>query len=199
MHEYSIDARRNKILFYLSLFAIALASMISALLHSLPFMTIAIPVTSFTFFLVFVRIFTTTLWRKPSFQRIGITKTPDLNGEWQGLRFNEATGEQEPFTLSIKQTWTKIRFEFTQEGYRCVSYATAIQTRYPLGTRVSVAIQIFRVSKQQLPEKINDAFMDFILLSDDELQGRYYTNPQVCSQYGLLTCTKRNKNESPHS
>lgn len=113
-----------------------------------------------------------------------------MNGEWQGLRFNEATGEQEPFTLSIKQTWTKIRFEFTQEGYRCVSYATAIQTRYPLGTRVSVAIQIFRVSKQQLRKKLN--------LSDDELQGRYYTNPQVCS-HSLLTCTKRNKNESPHS
>lgn len=50
MHEYSIDARRNKILFYLSLLAIALASTISALLHNLPFVTITIPVTSFTFF-----------------------------------------------------------------------------------------------------------------------------------------------------
>lgn len=203
MHEYSIDARRNKILFYLSLLAIALASTISALLHNLPFVTITIPVTSFTFFLLFVRIFNTKLWRKPSYQRIGITKTPDLNGEWQCVRFNEVTGEQTTCTLHIKQTWTKIRFEFKQDGYICVSYATAIQTRYPLGTRVSVAIQIFRVVKQHLPEKINTAFIDFIILSDDELQGRYYTNPQAFSQYGLITCTKINNttnvNEPSHS
>lgn len=54
MHEYGIDAKRTKIFFYLSLFAILCASAASHLLHDLPFATITIPVTSFTIFFTVV-------------------------------------------------------------------------------------------------------------------------------------------------
>ncbi|GGG24359.1 hypothetical protein GCM10007425_18590 [Lysinibacillus alkalisoli] len=191
MHEYSIDAKRNKILFYLSLLAIATASLFSALLKQLPFSPITIPITSFTIFLLFTRIFALVLWKKQGLHKIGLVKTPHLSGQWQGTRIEEKTGETYPVTLHIKQNWNKIRFEYHERTYIAVSYATAMQTNFPLGTRVSIAFQIFESQNAALPVKRNDGFIDLIVKDNKkEMQGQFYTNPHTSSHYGLITLTK---------
>lgn len=189
MHEYGIDAKRTKIFFYLSLFAILCASAASHLLHDLPFATITIPVTSFTIFLLLLRIFSSVLWKRKRWHTLGIVKTPNLAGVWHGS-YTTSTQQTHQLTLEVSQTWTKIKLMLTSEQYLAVSYMAAMKTTDPLGVKLIVHAHLFEQVTEQMPKKCNTIVFELVQTKPNTLYGRFYTAPHAFSAFGTLALKK---------
>jgi len=112
MHSYSIDREERKgVLLVLAIVSIVLAWAVHKVLvsyeMSLPWWVESPSVLFFYGFLFFV----CDRWLWQALRKAGVIKTPNLNGEWEGLlksSFDEhATGVEA--MLRVFQTWTKIK------------------------------------------------------------------------------------------
>jgi len=118
MHSYSIDTEERKnFIFYLALFSILLSWVFFKILNNCKITFpwwVESPSVLFFYGLIFI-IFDKWCWK--FFKKIGIIKTPNLYGEWEGYlksSFNKHSSEIKA-TLKIIQTWTKIKISLTTE------------------------------------------------------------------------------------
>lgn len=190
MHPYSVSMKRNKIMFYLSMLAIIFASVVSTLLRYLPLAHITIPVTSLTIFLLVMRIFDQLLWKNKTLRKIGIVRTPNIIGEWQGTILSNETQQELPITVTIKQTWSKIRIECNYADDKWISYTAALQM-HTVGTALNFAFEQFHLA-ESLPTLVNDGYAKlYINTTDGTLQGRYYCNSAIAVQDGTIHLTQK--------
>jgi len=118
-HSYSTDsAERRYIPFFIAASAIGATFLV---FHFLEKNAIAIPwwasppIDTMAFYGFFYWIFDKRLWRWKFIHRLGITRIPDLSGEWTGQvnptssdGVSKGLGLPADVTLSIQQTWTTL-------------------------------------------------------------------------------------------
>ncbi len=111
MHPYSIDTEeRRNFFFFFAVIGILLSLGMQLLLDTCKFnlpWEIRTPSALVFYYLVY-KGFDEWAWK--FLRKIGVVKTPDLNGEWDGTietSFNDHSPESKT-TLKISQTWTKI-------------------------------------------------------------------------------------------
>ncbi|MFZ0576788.1 MAG: hypothetical protein WAM41_04695, partial [Psychrobacillus psychrotolerans] len=107
MHQYSVDYDRKLIYFALVSFSVALTSIIKIFFN---INGINISVTGFTIFGLVFLLFDKVMWKCSFFYKLGLIKTPNLNGIWEGT-FSSSYHDfnsQMPACIEIKQTWTQI-------------------------------------------------------------------------------------------
>lgn len=140
MHPYSIDAEERKnILLFLAIVSIVLSWSFYKILNNyritLPWW-VESPSVLFFYGLLFV-VFDRWAWK--IFRKIGLVKTPNLNGEWKGnfkSSFDEHSSEIKA-TLKIFQTWTRIKILLTTEQSSSQSETTSIIINAPEGKYLS--------------------------------------------------------------
>lgn len=97
MHQYSVDYDRKIIYFGLAFISIALTTGINKLLQ---FNNFSIAVTGFTIFGLVFLLFDNWLWKIPYLHKLGLVKTPNLNGTWKGELFL--------LIIILKQQWMRV-------------------------------------------------------------------------------------------
>lgn len=131
MHAYAIWSDEHKIvLFGMAIISVALASVLHLVAAIIPFELAAPSAFAIygTLFLGFDRLF----WRWKFLRRIGLVRTPDFNGEWEGKFQSSLTlGTELAGKLEVSQTWTKICLFFTGTDNRCHSQVAAIYSYNP--------------------------------------------------------------------
>ncbi|MCO0597278.1 hypothetical protein NGI46_07320 [Peribacillus butanolivorans] len=107
MHQYSVDYDRKLIYFLLVSISISITSLIN---YVFTVSHIVISVTSFTIFGLIFLLFDKFFWKWRVLHKLGIVKTPNLIGMWEGVlssSYHEFK-EEMPACIVIKQTWTHI-------------------------------------------------------------------------------------------
>ena len=136
MHPYSIDTEERKIiLLFLAILSIVLSWSFYKILNSyqivLPWW-IESPSVLFIYGLLFV-LFDKWAWKY--FRKIGLVRTPNLNGEWNGYlksSFTEHSSEIKA-TLRIFQTWTKIKILLSTDHSISHSESVSVIVNTPEG------------------------------------------------------------------
>jgi len=137
MHQYATDSYEKKFILLL----IAILSIIATwfvyesivILNSLTGLTppwwLEIP-SILTFYGVFYEIFDRWLWKKPVVHKLGLVRTPDLNGVWSGyVKSSHDEFKQEiEATLEVAQTWTHIEIHQKTKNSEGHSFAATIFT-----------------------------------------------------------------------
>jgi hypothetical protein len=140
MHPYSIETQERKnILLFLAIISIVLSSSFYKMLDNyqivLPWWVESPSVLSL--YGVFFTIFNKWAWK--IFKKIGIVKTPNLNGKWKGYlksSFDEHSAETE-VTLEIFQDWTRIKIILTAEQSSSYSKSASFVIETPEGKYLS--------------------------------------------------------------
>ena len=142
MHCYATDSDEKRIihgiLVVLSIgAAFGLATGLEALNLKAPWW---IELPSFMgFYGLFHTIFDQWLWRRPLLRKVGLVKTPDLNGNWKGYvksSFDEYAAEQSA-ALKISQSWTSMVVILETENSQSQSVSASVLTKNPRDVRVS--------------------------------------------------------------
>lgn len=140
MHPYSIDNEERKtILLAFALISVVLAwgfyKILSIYQIPLPWW-IESPSVLFFYGFIFI-VFDKWAWK--IFAKIGLIKTPQLNGKWKGYlksSFDEHATEVKA-TLTIYQTWTRIRISSATEHSSSYSETASIVLNAPEGNYLS--------------------------------------------------------------
>jgi len=194
MHEYSIDVNHNRIIFYLAVISIGLSAIITKLLNSLitsiPFFELTVSFTAISVFGLLYTLFNNFFWKFKWLRKLGIVKTPDLNGIWEGY-FKSSFHDWEksyPATLDIKQNWSEICISGKFNDSSSNSYLSSIKVRNGGGIKLFYSYQ-----NDKRPEKANAPFSDHkgyssLELNNEEtiLQGQYFNNPSNNKNHGIL-------------
>ena len=128
MHAYSIWSREhNYVLFVMAVISIAATYVLNFVFSFIPG-EIAAP-SAFaiygSLFLGFDRLF----WRWQIFRRIRLVRTPDFNGEWEGVFQSSLTPEKQlNGVLEVSQTWTNISLFFDGAENQCHSQVASISS-----------------------------------------------------------------------
>jgi len=91
-------------------------------------------------------------WAWKLFRKIGLLKTPDLNGEWKGhvkSSFNEHLAEIKA-TMTIFQSWTRIKILLVTEQSLSKSETASITVSVPEGKYLS-----YQYINEPRPEAVN--------------------------------------------
>ncbi|MFD1513443.1 hypothetical protein [Halomarina rubra] len=128
MHTYSIDSdRRLKVLGLLGALSLIVIQLGEGLLSRFVVEGYTAAVLIPSFGAVFAGLFLAWnryLWRWKVFQRLGIVKTPDLNGEWEGYLKTSYNGEIPESAIHVENDeeseYTKVRatLTITQQWWR---------------------------------------------------------------------------------
>jgi hypothetical protein len=179
MHPYSIDTEERKnILLILAVVSVILTWCFYKILNNyqtvLPWW-IESPSVLFFYGLLFV-VFDKWLWQY--FEKIGLVKTPNLNGEWKGYlksSFDEHSTEIKA-TLKIFQTWTRIKILLTTERSSSCSETASVITNAPEGKYLSY--QYINEPKSNAVKTMSIHRGTVKLLFDEKknvLDGEYYS------------------------
>jgi SMODS-associating 2TM, beta-strand rich effector domain len=142
-HAYSVDsAERRRLPLFFALLAVLAAIGVSRLLSCIgarPPEWISAP-DALAFYGVFYLVFDRFIWRWAWVRNLGISKIPNISGEWRGQvasANNDAPGFGTPkdITLSIRQSWTEIlvKAETTQSISCSLSAHMLVADGYVLG------------------------------------------------------------------
>ncbi len=136
MHPYSTDSseRRN-----VPLVLAGIAALLAWLLHLLlVHFDIHAPwwldMPSLAgFFGLLMTWFDKRLWRAGLLRRLGVIRTPDLNGTWSGMVGTSYDNFASPrkATLTIHQTWQRIRIELTTDTSHSASRSASMTIKPP--------------------------------------------------------------------
>lgn len=145
MHQYATDSGEKKLILLL----LALVSVLAAwLLYEL--ITLMSTLTGFTapwwleipsvltFYGVSYEVFDKWLWKKSIVQKLGLVRTPDLNGEWKGyVKSSHDQFKQEiEASIKISQTWTQIEIRQETKTSKGRSFVVTILTENVDATRL---------------------------------------------------------------
>jgi len=179
MHPYSIDTQERKdVLLFLAIISIVLSWSFYKVLDSyhktLPWY-VENPSVLFFYGLLF-SVFDKWAWK--IFRKIGIVKTPNLNGKWKGYlksSFDEHSAEIKA-TLEIFQDWTRIKIILNTDQSSSYSESASLVIKTPEGNYLSY--QYINEPKQDAVKTMSIHRGTVILLFDekeDTLIGEYYS------------------------
>ena len=194
MHPYSIDTEERKYILLL----LAIASVLLALGFSsvLSFYKISLawwmesPSVLFFYGLLFL-IFDHWGWK--IFRRIGLIKTPDINGLWKGhlkTSFDNHASEMAA-TLSIFQKWTRIKINLSTEKSVSHSETASFLIEPPEGKYLNY--QYINEPKSNAAETMSIHRGTVRLVfneSENTLSGEYYSGRDR-QNFGSLYFTKQ--------
>lgn len=142
MHPYSIDTNERKSIY----FALALVSLLLALVsyNILSWLKINMPwwvdfPSVMAFYGLLCIIFNEYCWKWTLFKKIGLVKTPNLNGEWIGhlqSSYDDFKSKTDT-TLRIRQNWTQINIVLSTNTSSSYSETASIITSHPKGIVLS--------------------------------------------------------------
>ncbi|WP_391117382.1 hypothetical protein [Psychrobacillus sp. L3] len=158
---------------------------------------IEISVIGFTIFGLVFLLFDKYLWKWGIFYKIGIIKTPNLNGTWEGTlssSYHEFKSEM-PACIVIKQTWTHIFIS----GIFNQSKSYSISANLDINNGARTVLRYVYLNKNNLVksdgtmgEHSGMATLEFTL-DEGELEGKYYNEPPQNVNYGVLKLQKQIK------
>jgi len=194
MHGYSTDSDEKRIVpLFLSGLAIALAWMSSNLLvtehFSMPWWMDA--PSSMFFYGTLYALFDRRLWRHPLMRKLGLIKTPNLAGRWQGYLTSSFDNHAKRYDLCVQivQSWTQISVclsTATSASWSCVA---VIQVSDPDGVAL-----IYQYENRPLADATRTMHIHFgtamLRVSDgNKLTGDYYAGRDR-GTFGRISCCR---------
>ena len=196
MHPYVIDSEERVsvvccIALLSVLFAWGLGELQTMLNFSFPWWVDAPSVLGF--FGLFYKLVDRCLWNSRVFQRLGVTKTPDLNGNWN-VEICSSHNNFASVTIAevtIKQSWTRLSVSLKGMHSRSASRIASILIDHP-GQPLITYEYINEPNFNALPTMHIHYGFTRLYLSDDKLNltGDYYTGRDR-SNWGTLSLVKQ--------
>ncbi|WP_407728489.1 hypothetical protein ACJMCD_28620 (plasmid) [Priestia megaterium] len=190
MHEYSIDTKREVIVFVLASLSIALSTLINKLItaENLEFLS-KFSITGFAIFGLLYVLFNNFIWKWGFLYKVGLIKTPNLNGVWVGS-FQSSYHKWEkdfPAKIEIKQTWTHICIKGTFNDSTSESNTASLKVN-------SGGIKLFySYYNDTNPESSDSSFTNHrgyasfeFILKEKKVQGRYFNDPANNKNHGKI-------------
>jgi len=192
MHQYSVDYDRKLIYFLLVSFSIALTSIFNYFIN---ITAIGLSVTGFTIFGLVFLLFDKFIWKWKFFYKLGLIKTPNLNGIWEGSLSSSYHDfkTQMPACIEIKQTWTQICIfgDFNQSS----SYSNSANLEVNNGARIVlrfVYLNKNRITKSEGTMSAHSGITTLeFCLKKGLSEGKYYNEPPQNVNYGELQLKKQ--------
>lgn len=181
MHPYSIDTGERRTLFFcFAVISIILSWKIPLLLDAYKFNPswgVEAPSAMFFYYVIY-RVFDKWVWSWRFFRKIGVIKTPNLNGEWDGTIKTSFSGNspESKATLKIFQTWTEIKIILTTSSSKSGSKTGSMILRSPEGP--CLVYQYCNKPRSDAAETMETHDGTTELLFDEEidgLSGEYYS------------------------
>lgn len=199
MHEYSVDTKRNKVIFYLAVISVFVStginSILNMLIEKLPLNGFVISITVVSVFGSLYALFNKYLWKIKLLYKIGIVQTPNVNGAWEGHFVSSYHNWEKdyPAKLVIEQTWSEICIIGRFNDSTSKSYTAAIKVRDGGGVKL-----LYSYRNDKNPEKAASSFSDhkgystLVLNEKDEIfEGNYFNNPSNNRNHGKLFLQRR--------
>ena len=180
MHDYAIDSRERVLVMRILFIVSALvAGIVAVFIPSdlLP-MRWLLPIPSIPLvFGVSYWAFDNWLWRLRFLRVLRMIRVPDLGGTWTGTVASSFTEfkRQQPVTVTIEQTWTKMVVRLNAAESRSWSLTASILTNSPEGL---VLTYLFDNQPQADSDRTMERFRGTTVLTRtaaDQLEGYYYT------------------------
>ena len=180
MHDYAIDSRERIFVVRILFMASALlAGTGAALIPSDLFpMRWLLPIPSIALvFAVSYWAFDNWLWRWRFLRVLRLINVPDLGGAWTGKVASSYTGfeRQQPVTVTIEQTWTKMVVRLNAAESRSWSLTASVLTNAQEGL---VLTYLFDNQPKAESDQTMQRFRGTTVLvrvAADQLEGYYYT------------------------
>lgn len=197
MHEYTLCNHDRKNIYYTSAILSSLAgggiAFAITKLNSSIGITLAAPSGFAVFGLIFL-LFDNFIWKIPKLYEWGLIKIPNLNGDWDAEISSSGTQEPIPASISISQTYTKIRIRLdTQKSQSLSKMATLemidpecfkLRYEYLAEYHKSVGNTLWHHGVSEITLKSKTANFD------SSYSARFYTEMDRDTS-GLITLTKR--------
>jgi hypothetical protein len=192
MHGYSTDSDEKRVVpLFLAGLAIALAWVSSNLLAyvhlSMPWWVDA--PSSMFFYGALYALFDRHLWRHPLMQKLGLVKTPNLAGRWQGYLTSSFDNHAKRYDLCVQifQSWTQISVFLSTATSASRSCVAVIQVADPEGVAL-----IYQYENQPLANATRTMHMHYgtamlRLSSGTKLTGDYYAGRDR-GTFGWISC-----------
>ena len=180
MHDYAIDSRERVLVVRMLFVVSALVAGIAAMLipaDLLP-MRWLLPLPSIALvFGVSYWAFDNWLWRWHFLRFLRLISVPDLRGKWTGTIASSYTefGDQQPVTVTIDQTWTKIAVRLNTAESRSWSVTASILTNSPEGLVLTYLFDNDPEAESAMTMQRFRGTTVLVKTAADQLQGYYYT------------------------
>jgi hypothetical protein len=194
MHPYSTDADEKRVVsLFLAALAIALAWMSSNLLAAIHFSMPwwADAPSSMFFYAVLYALFDKHLWKRSLMRKLGLVKTPNLTGCWQGYLTSsyDNHAKRRDLSLEIFQSWTQISISLLTATSVSKSCVAVIQVSDPEGIAL-----IYQYENLPLADATKTMHMHFgtamLRMSDgSRLAGDYYAGRDR-GTFGRMSCCR---------
>src|ERR1700720_1493089 len=194
MHGYSTDSDEKRIVpLFLAGLAIALAWMLSNLLvtehFSMPWWMDA--PSSMFFYGTLYALFDRRLWRHPLMRKLGLVKTPNLAGRWQGYLTSSFDNHAKHYDLCVQivQSWTQISVLLSTATSASRSCVAVIQVADPEGVAL-----IYQYENQPVADATSSMHMHYgtamlRMSGGTKLTGDYYAGRDR-GTFGRISCRR---------
>lgn len=194
MHQYSVDYDRKLLYFSLVIISISITSLIN---YIFTVSHIVLSVTGFTVFGLIFLLFDKFLWKIDILFKLGIIKTPNLNGTWEGTlssSYHEFKSEL-PACIVIKQTWTHICISGNFNQSKSYSISANLETNNGARTVLRyVYMNKNNLAKSEGTMSTHSGITTLeFSLDEGTVEGKYYNEPPQNVNYGVLQLKKKNK------
>ncbi len=194
MHSYSIDTEERRcVIFFIAVLSVIIAMNLSRVLvdNSINIPTYIDGPSSMVIFGILYWLFDNHGWKWGFFRRIGLIKTPNLNGIWEGkfhssfIDDNSNTNNIGKVKLTIEQSWTKIRMISENEKSVSCSKIAGIAVYDEMG--IVLGYQYSNEAKFDSEDTMNChlGFNKLRYLNGCKLEGNYFTDRNR-KTYGTL-------------
>ena len=180
MHFFSIDTKERKnIIVAIALLSIPLSWLFNKWMQPFGFANVWWISTPSVVGMIGIlyKLFDKWLWRSGLLRTLGIIKTPDLNGEWEGYVATSFDEHADHHSVSVKihQRWTRISIFLKSSRSESHSLTASILTCQPGG--VSVSYEYKNEPKSFAESTMHAHRGTAILKLQDlsELEGEYYS------------------------
>lgn len=180
MHPFCIDSpERRDVTLFLALLSVILTMSIDRVVNHL---TVSFPwwfdkPSVMVFFGILYELFNKYLWRWDLLRKIGVVKTPDLNGSWDAEIKSSFDGYAGSHTGSviIRQTWTRISINMMTARSNSHSFAAALMVNQLGGDMLCYEYQNNPdpIVEPSMHIHIGTAILG--LIGPDCMQGYYYS------------------------
>ncbi len=199
MHAYSVWSDEHKVvLFWIATISVAAASAVHFAFTVIP-VGITAP-SAFVIYGVLLFGFDNQFWKWRFLRKIGLVRTPNFNGLWDGTFNSSLTqGRSQTGTLEVSQTWTKIILVFEGVDNRCYSQMASVTSISPNRWKFSWQYQSTMKDRRNAEDVGVDRihYGTSIIVataggheSPHQMMGHYYTDENRKS-YGQATFNKR--------
>ena len=193
MHDYAIDSRERVFVVRILFMSSALVSGVAAALmpSDLIPMRWLVPIPSMALvFGISYWAFDNWLWRLQFLRALRLISVPDLRGTWVGTVASSFTEfeHQQPVTVKIEQTWTKMAVRLNAAESRSWSITASVLTNAPEGL---VLTYLFDNEPEAESDRTMERFRGttvLVRIAADQLEGYYYTGRGRGTHGSLKLC-----------